>query len=189
MSDRKIVRQGDFYETEITQSVFQLSGASIAISNGVATVTLASHLLSTGALVTFSGVTGTGVTGLNNATWGPITVVNSGSYTFPCGLVGTPGGTIIQNGPLFFIPAGQWHCNLGANGQIEYDPGNLYGLNLSTPAVPNVTGPGGSAPTGLDTTWRILIAASGAGDFVCDGYNARFRPNGTTASSFFSRAA
>ncbi len=183
MSDRKIVRAGSFFDTEVTQAVFTLSGAAIAISGGIATVTLASHLLSTGALVTFSGVTGAGVTGLNNATWGPITVTSSSVYTFPTSLTGTAGGTIIQNGPLYFPPAGQYFCTLGANGQLEYDPGNLYGLNVGL-----ANGPGGATNGGLDTTWRILIPASGSGDFVSDGFNTRFRPNGTTANSFFTRA-
>lgn len=180
MADRKIVRAGNFFDTEVSIALFKLSGASIAISAGVATVTLASHLLTTGDIVTFSGVTG--VTGLNNASWGPVTVTSSGVYTFPTALTGTPAGTIVQE-KLYFPPAGQYFCVLGANGQVEYNPDNTYGANYGLS-----TGVGGSANAGLDATWRILVAASASGDFVCDGYNVRFRENGTTATSFFVRA-
>lgn len=178
MGQRKIVRAGNFFATEVSIALFKLSGAAIAIASGVATVTLANHLLTTGDLVTFSGVTG--VTGLNNATWGPVTVTASGTYTFPTALTGSPGGTIVQE-KLYFPAAGEWVCLLGANGQLEYNPDNTYGANFGLS-----TGAGGTANAGLDATWRILIAASAAGRFVTDGYSFRFRENGTTATSVFS---
>lgn len=186
MSDRKIVRAGNWFNTEIANALFKLSGASIAISAGVATVTLASHLLTTGDLTTFSGVTGTGSTALNNATWGPVTVLTSGTYTFPVAtsIVSTSiGGTIVQE-KLYFPPAGQWMCNIGANGQVEYNPDNTLGANWGL-----TTGVGGQANAGLDATWRILVAASTPGDFDTDGYQIRFRENGTTATSNFSQVA
>lgn len=172
MSTRRIVRAGSWFNTEISNALFKLQVATgIVVANGVATVTSASHLLSTGDLVTFSGATG--ATGFNAATWGPVTVLTSSTYTFPvpAGLV-TPGGTIIQE-KLYFPPAGQWQALLGANGQLEYDPGNLYGSN--------------PANSGLDVTWRIAIAASAGGYFETDGYAYRFRENGTTATSVFSQ--
>jgi hypothetical protein len=168
---QKIVRAGNFFVTpEISNALFKLSGASIAVAAGVATVTLASHLLSTGNLTTFSGATG--ATGFNNATWGPITVLTSGTYTFPvpASLV-TPGGTIVQEA-LYFPPAGEWLCLLGANGQLEYNPDNTYGSN--------------PANSGLDLTWRAFLPASDGGYFRTDGISVRFRQNGTTATSVFS---
>lgn len=178
MSTQKIVRAGSFFVTpEIAIALFKLSGASISIAAGVATVTLASHLLTTGDMVTFSGVTGTGSTALNDSTWGPITVLTSSTYTFPVptGVVSTSiGGTIVQE-KLYFPAAGEWFAVLGANGVIEYDPGNLYGINGNN--------------SGLDVTWRTAVAASTSGNFATDGYAVRFRENGTTATSRFSLVA
>lgn len=172
MSDRKIVLAGTWLGTEVSNALFKLSGASISLDGTTATVTLAAHLLSTGDYVTFSGVTG--VTGLNNCTWGPVTVTNSGAYTFPCTLTGSPAGTIVQE-KLYFPPAGDYYATLGANGALEYNPGNTYATN----------GPS----SGLDTTWRTLIPASGSGHFTTDGYGVRFRENGTTATSYFNPIA
>lgn len=186
MSDRKIVRAGNWFATEVSNALYKLSGASIAITAQVATVTLASHLLSTGDLVTFSGVTGTGSTALNAATWGPVTVTNSGVYTFPVGpaIVSTSiGGTIVQE-KLYFPPAGDWVCVLGANGQVEYNPDNLVGANWGLS-----TGVGGLSNGGLDATWRVGVATSSSGRFTTDGYQFRFRENGTTATSYFSQVA
>jgi hypothetical protein len=165
-----IVLPGQSFRTEIAMARFKLSGASIAISGGIATVTLASHLMTTGDYVTFSGVTG--VTALNNATWGPVTVTASNTYTFPTALTGSPAGTIVQE-PLIFPVPGDSYAVLGANGQIEYNPDN--------------TGfPGSGATITAAQTWRTLIAASGTGYFLADGQAVRFRCNGTTATSNWS---
>lgn len=198
MSDRKITRPGNWFATpEVSNALFKLSGASIAIANGIATVTLTNHLLATGDLTTFSGVTGAGVTGLNAATWGPVTVTGANTYTFPTSLAGTPGGTIVQE-KLYFPVAGQWFCVLAANGQLEYNPDNTLGAAwnqllanfTATANATNMNTPGGpGTAAGPDTTWRILIPASGAGDFNTDGFSVRFRENGTTATSVFSQIA
>lgn len=189
MSNRRIVGVNPWFQTEVSNALFKLSGASISLDGTTATVTLASHLLTTGDYVTYSGTTG--VTGLNNATWGPVTVTSSGAYTFPCTLTGSPGGTIVQE-KLYFPPAGSWVCTLGANGQLEYNPGSTL----------LVSGLSGNTSLGTDTTWRILVAASASGSFTSDCRplisngtttstacigSIRFRENGTTATSYFSR--
>ena len=172
MSNRKITRPGNWFNTEVSVATFLLSGAAISLDGTTATVTLASHLLSTGDYVTFSGCTTT--TGNNNATWGPITKTSSSVYTFPCTLSGTVTGTIVQE-KLYFPPAGDWTVVLGANGAIEYNPANTWGAVYPTSAA------GGDV-------WRSLIAASGTGTFTTDGISYRFRQNGTTATSYFSQA-
>lgn len=162
---------GASFNTEIAMTRFKLSGAAIAIANGIATVTLATHLMTTGDYVTFSGVTGTGVTPLNNATWGPVTVTTSGIYTFPTLLTGTPAGTIVQE-PLIF-PVGDIFAINGANGQFEYNPDNAgY--------------PGGGYLVTAAQVWRTILAASATGAFHSDGLAVRFRCNGTTATSNWS---
>lgn len=192
MSDRRIVGINPWFQTEVSNALYKLSGASISLSGTTATVTLASHLLSTGDYVTYSGTTG--VTGLNDATWGPVTVNSSSEYTFPCTLTGSPAGTIVQE-KLYFPPAGQWFCTLGANGQLEYNPASTLLVSGLSTTAPNTS-------LGTDTTWRILIAASGKGYFESDGQyiqangtttstaclgSVRFRENGTSATSYFSR--
>lgn len=174
MSNRKITGITPWFRTEVDNALFKLSGAAIAVDGSEATVTLAAHLLTTGDYVTFSGVTGTGVTGLNSSTWGPVTVNSSSEYTFPCTLTGTAAGTIVQE-KLYFPPAGDYNCSLGANGAVEYNANNLWGQDYPT------------SNNGGDV-WRTLIAASGAGSFTTDGISYRFRENGTTATSHFSRA-
>ncbi len=173
MSDRKITGILSWFKTEISNALFKLSGASITLNGTEATVTLAAHLLSTGDYVTFSGTTGT--TGLNGATWGPVTVNSSSEYTFPCTITGTPAGTIVQE-KLYFPPAGDYCCILGANGDLEYNPDNGWAEDYPT------SGAGGD-------TWRKLIAASSQGTFTTDGRSIRFRQNGTTATSRFSPVA
>jgi hypothetical protein len=166
-----IVTPGESFLTETSMARFKLSGAAIAISGGVATVTLASHLMTTGDYVTFSGITG--VTAMNNATWGPVTVTASNTYTFPTALTGSPAGTIVQE-PLIFMPGGDYLALLGANGQLEYNPDN--------------TGyPGGGYLVTAAQVWRIFMAASAAGFFSADGQAVRFRCNGTTATSNWSQ--
>ena len=154
---------------EISITRFLLSGASIALDGVNATVTLASHLNTIiGQQVTFSGVTG--ITALNGQTWTIATIPTSGTYTFPCTLTGSPGGTIVQE-PVFTLPQGFHIYRLGANAVIEYNPDNLY-VNLAGSA---------SAPT-----WRVLNAASSNGFVGSDGFSVRMRCNGTTATTTWS---
>lgn len=188
MSDRRIVGVNPFFQTEISNALFKLavsSSITLNATTGVATVASTAHLLSTGDYVTFSGATG--VTAINNVTWGPVTKVDANSYTFPCSLSGSVTGSPVQE-KLYFPPPGNWFCTLGANGQLEYNP-------ASTLLVSGLTG--GVTSLGTDTTWRILIAASAGGMFTSDGQFAfgsstaylgsvRFRENGTTATSYFS---
>lgn len=47
MSDRKITGVVPWFGDEVSNALFKLSGASIALDGTTATVTLASHLLST----------------------------------------------------------------------------------------------------------------------------------------------
>ena len=184
MSTFKIVRPGSYFNTEIARTTFLLSGAAVSFAGettGLATVTLASHLLVTGDYVTFSGTTGTGATPLNNSVWGPITKTTSGVYTFPCTIASTvtAGGTIVQE-KLLMITAGTWIARTGANGVIEYNPDNTWGAIAPT------------STSGPDTSsWRVFMAASStnAHQFNTDGYAFRFRDNGTTATSYLSLIA
>lgn len=188
MSDRRIVGVNPWFQDEVSNALFKLAVATgIVLDGTTATVTSASHLLSDGDYVTFSGATG--VTAINNVTWGPVTVTSSSVYTFPSTLTGTVTGSPVQE-KLYFPPAGQWFCKLGANGQLEYNPESTL----------LVSGLSGNVSLGTDSTWRVLIAASGSGYFESDcqpivGVGAqtaylgsiRFRENGTTATSYFSR--
>lgn len=154
---------------EVTVSRFALSGATITLDGTNATVTLASHLNTiVGQQVTFSGVTG--VTALNNQTWTIGSIVNANTYTFPCTLVGTPAGTIVQE-PVFSVPAGFSFIRLGANAVVEYCPDNSYNATTGNAA---------------GQTWRTLLAASSTGAVPSDGFAVRMRCNGTTASSTLS---
>lgn len=188
MSDRRIVGINPWFQAEISNALFKLAVATgITLDGTTATVTSAAHLMVTGDYVTFSGATG--VTAINNVTWGPVTVTSSSVYTFPCALTGTVTGSPVQE-KLYFPPAGGWYCTLGANGQLEYNP-------ASTLLVSGLV-PGTNTSLGTDSTWRILIAASAGGQFTSDcqpkiGTNStaylgsvRFRENGTTATSYFS---
>lgn len=189
MSDRRIVGVNPWFQDEIDNALFKLAVATgIVLDGTTATVTSASHLMVDGDYVTFSGATG--VTAINNVTWGPVTVTSSSVYTFPCTLTGTVTGSPVQE-KLYFPPAGDWFCTLAANGQLEYNP-------ESTLLVSGLSA--GYISLGTDTTWRILIAASGAGMFTSDCQpipgtgtptafigSVRFRENGTTATSHFSR--
>lgn len=186
MSNRRIIGINPWFQAEITNSLFKLAVATGIVLNGtIATVTSASHLLSTGDYVTFSGATG--VTAINNVTWGPVTVTATNTYTFPCTLTGTVTGSPVQE-KLFFPQAGSWVCSLGANGQMEYNPASTL----------LVSGLSGNTSLGTDATWRVLIPATDDGTFDSDCQpligldstqyigSVRFRENGTTASSFFS---
>lgn len=188
MSNRRIVGINSWFATEIANALFKLAVATgITLDGTTATVTSAAHLMVTGDYVTFSGATG--VTGINDVTWGPVTVTSSSVYTFPSTLTGTVTGSPVQE-KLYFPPAGQYCCTLGANGQLEYNPAST----LLT------SGLSGNVSLGTDTTWRILIAASGSGWFESDCQpilgvgvqtafigSVRFRENGTTATSRFSQ--
>ncbi len=176
MSTQKIVLPGSWFATEISRTTFKLAVATSIVLNGViATVTSASHLLVSGDYTTFSAATG--ITALNDATWGPITKTSSSVYTFPCALTGSVTGSPIQE-KLYFFAAGTWVVITGANGAVEYCPNNAWGK---------------VAPTGdgSDTTWRSFIAASTTAGrtLITDGYSFRFRDNGTTATSYLSKVA
>lgn len=184
MSDRRIVGINPYFQAEVSNALFKLAVATSIVLNGtIATVTSASHLMVTGDYVTYSGATG--VTAINNVTWGPVTVVSSSVYTFPCTLTGSVTGSPVQE-KLYFPPPGNWYCTLGANGALEYNPASTL----------LVSGLSGNTSLGTDSTWRSLIAASGAGCFTSDGQvltgttnyigSVRFRENGTTATSYFS---
>lgn len=152
---------------EVTISRFALSGAAIALDGTTATVTLAAHLNTiVGQQVTFSGATG--VTALNNQTWTINNITSTGVYTFPCTLTGTVTGTIVQE-PVFTLPNGVTFIRVSSNGQVEYNPDNLF-----------------NSPTSSGETWRILIAAGANGIAPSDGNAVRLRCNGTTASTVFS---
>lgn len=189
MSNRRIIGVNPWFQAEISNALFKLAvSSSITLDGTKATVSSTAHLLSTGDYVTFSGATG--VTAINNATWGPVTVTDANTYTFPCTLTGSVTGSPVQE-KLYFPPAGTWYCTLGANGQLEYNPASTL----------LVSGLSGNTSLGTDTTWRILIAASSQGMFNSDGQyiisngttvstaclgSVRFRENGTTATSYFS---
>jgi len=167
MSFGRLPMIGYMFQAEVSKTRFLLSGATIAISGGVATVTLASHLMSVGDQVTFSGVTG--ATGLNNQTWTVATVPTSGTYTINVGTVtGTPAGTIVQE-PVFTLPPGYIFAVLGANAVIEYNPDNLF-----------------NSVTASGETWRTIVAASSSNTVYSDGNAVRMRCNGTTATSYYS---
>jgi hypothetical protein len=190
MSNRRIVGVNPWFQTEVSNALFKLAVAtSIVLDGTTATVTSASHLMVTGDYVTYSGATG--ITAINNATWGPVTVTSSSVYTFPCTLTGSVTGSPVQE-KLYFPPAGSWVCTLGANGQLEYNPASTL----------LVSGLSGNTSLGTDTTWRVLVAASTNGSFTSDCQpiisngttvstacigSIRFRENGTTATSYFSR--
>ena len=157
---------------EVSISRFKLSGAAITLDGTTATVTLASHLHTiNGGFVTFSGATG--VTAVNNQTWGPITITSSGVYTFPCSLSGTVTGTIVQE-PVFTLPQGFNFVRADANIVVEYNSDNGY---VST---------SGSATS---PTWKVLITGNATpviGVVPSDGFSARIRCSGTTATSYFN---
>ncbi len=178
----KVFYPGDYLATEISHATFKLAVATgIVLDGTTATVTSANHLLATGDYTTFSAATG--VTAINNATWGPVTKVSSSVYTFPCALTGSVTGSPIQE-KLYFFSAGDWIIFADVNGNLEYNVDQLLGLNSSQGGIVkgNVTGP---------DVWRILKigAAVGAGStsFTSDGFSFRFRDMGTTATSYFSK--
>ena len=166
MSQQKIGMWGAMFLPEVSVTRFLLSGASISLDGATATVTLASHLNAVGQQVTFSGVTV--VTGLNNQTWTITSVPTTGTYTFPCALTGSPGGTIVQE-PVFTLPAGTHFVTTLANAKVEYNPDNLY-----------------NAINASGETWRPIIPVSSQGVAISDGFAVRLRCSGTTATTLYS---
>ena len=171
MGIKKIGTPGYFFGTEATHAEAQASVTSITIAGGIATVSQTSHGYSTGQLLTYSGITGTGVTGLNGAHW-TITVTGANSYTFPTTLTGTVGGIILAQ-PVTVLPYGDYFAALAANVVIEYNPDNTADYNSGI----GITG----------ATWRTLIPASGSGMFSTDGNAVRVRAVSTTANSYISQ--
>lgn len=172
MPQQKLGVPNDYFATEIANANVQASVTSITIAAGIATVTQTAHGYAVGQLVTFSGVTGAGVTGLNGAHWQVATVPSANTYTFATTLTGTVGGTVVAQ-PVYVFGSGDWTVLLGANGVVEYNPDNTADALSGV----GVTG----------ATWRQLIAASGSGVFHTDGNAYRFRASGTTATSYLSQ--
>lgn len=189
MSIQKIPSPGNSFITEVPISTFKLGNAAIVVDavNNIATVTLTAHLLAVGDYVTFSGAATN--TSFNNNTFKVVSVTSANVYVVNISAVvaalGSPTGAAIIQERLSFLggvnpgsgantnsAAGFWFYQLGANGVLEYNPDNNFGAN----------GPGYGSET-----WRTLAAASTNGLFWTDGYNVRFRQNGTTATSNFSQ--
>ena len=168
---------------------FKLSGAAIAISSGVATVALAAHLnTQVGQQVTFSGCTGASI-GLNDQTWTIASITSSSVYTFACNLAdnASVSGTIVQE-PVFTMPQGFNYVVMDANANIEVCLDNTY---MSSTGY-SVAGVATAMPTTLSGGWRILIVGNATpvvGLVASDGFAARMRCMGTTASSYFSNIA
>lgn len=189
MSVMKIPTAGSSFITEVPIATFKLGNAAIVVDavNNLATVTLVAHLLSVGDYVTFSGAATN--TSFNNNTFKVSSVTSANVYVVNISAVvaalGSPTGAAIIQERLSLLggvnpgsgantnsAAGFWFYQLGANGILEYCPDNSFGSN----------GPGFGSET-----WRTLAAASTNGMFFADGYNVRFRQNGTTATSNFSQ--
>ena len=175
MATTKMAVPNDYFSPEVTFALGSATVTSITISGGIATVAHTSHGFSTGQLITWSGVTGAGVTGLNGAHW-QITVTGVNSYTFPTTLTGTPGGTEVVQ-PIYIFAAGYWNTVVAANCIIEYNPDNTADAPLANSL--GVTG----------ATWRTLVATSSSGDFNTDGWAVRARCVSTTANSYFSQVS
>ena len=173
MSTMKMPLPNDYFSPEVTFALGSATVTSITITGGIATVAHTSHGFSTGQLITWSGVTGAGVTCLNGAHF-QITVTGVNSYTFPTTLVGTPGGTEVVQ-PIYIFSSGYWNVLVAANAIIEYNPDNTADAPLTSSL--GVTG----------ATWRTLVATSTSGDFFTDGWAVRARCVSTTANSFFSQ--
>ena len=173
MGLNKMNLPNDYYATEVVLAIAQASVTSITIASGVATVTQTAHGYATGQLLTFSGITGTGVTGLNGAHW-QIIVTGANTYTFLTSLTGTVGGTILAQ-PIYLPTSGNWNIVAAANVIVEYNPDNTADAPLAQSL--GVTG----------ATWRTLIATSTSGNFETDGWGIRVRAISTTASTYLSQ--
>lgn len=177
MSQQRLVIPGTYFDTEVSSTLAQIAVTSIGVpSAGVAIVTAgATHGLAVGDRVTFSGVTGTGVTGLNGTTYvvwklgdasdaSPTTV-----FRILTALAGTPAGTIKLE-KLIFPTTGAYIFLLAANLQLEYCPTNNGETNDSTSA-----------------TWRILAAVSTKDYCPTDGLSIRLRAVGASGTTTYSR--
>lgn len=165
---------------------------SVVVASGIATVTInAGHLhTKLGQQVTFSGATGAG-TGLllNNQTWTVSSITSATVYKFPCNLpdIASVAGTIVQE-PVFTLPQGFSYCMMYANANVEVCVDNTY----NSPTGYAVAGaatvfPDGSTPT--NGGWNILLTGNSTPVFglvASDGFAARIRCMGTTATSYFS---
>jgi hypothetical protein len=160
---------------EVTISRFKLAtSAGAIVSDGVnATVTLASHLNTiVGQQVTFSGITGA-LAQLNNQTFTIGSIPTNGTYTFPCSIVGTSGGSPIQE-PVFTLPQGFNFVRCDANTVVEYNSDNTYNTASGSATAP---------------TWKVLITGNATpviNVVPSDGFSVRLRCSGITASSFFN---
>lgn len=184
MSMQKLPTLGTFFKpfvpiagqastaVEVSIARFKLSGAAITLDGTTATVTLASHLNTVvGQQVTFSGATG--VTAINNQTWTISSIPTTGTYTFPCSLTGTVGGTIVQE-PVFTMPQGFSYALVNANANIEYCSDNSYIATNGSQTSP---------------TWKIYVTGNATpvpALVASDGFSVRLRCNGTTATTYFS---
>lgn len=165
---------GYCFGTELSTAVYKTTATSITIASGIATVVCTAHGRAVGDLVTFSGITGTGVTGLNSGVWQVIAVTDANTYTFATAYAGSVGGTIIQE-PLIFPAPGTYAIVAGANAVVEYNSDNAY----TTPAV--------MAAATTTPNWRTLCAASASDSFKTDGVSVRIRCNGTSATTYYSQ--
>jgi hypothetical protein len=171
---------------KVAISRFKLSGAAIAIASGVATVTLTAHLnTQVGQQVTFSGCTGASI-GLNDQTWTITSITSTSVYTFNCNLAdnASVSGTIVQE-PVFTLPQGFTYVSMDANANIEVCIDNTY----NSPTGYAVAGVATAMPTTLAGGWIILITGNATpvrGLVAGDGFAARMRCMGTTATSYFS---
>ena len=173
----------------VTISRFLLSGASIAVASGVATVTLASHLnTQVGQQVTFSGATGATGLLLNNQTWTISSITSSSVYTFPCNIpdIASITGIIVQE-PVFTLPQGFIQVTMDANANVEMNVDNSNESSTGH-AVAGVPTAQIITPTGL-VSWQKLVVGNATpvvSTVISDGFSTRIRCMGTTASSYFS---
>ena len=171
----------------ITISRFLLSGASIAVVSGVATVTLTAHLnTKVGQQVTFSGGTGAAGLLLNNQTWTINSITSSSVYTFQCNIPDTASisGTLVQE-PVFTLPQGWTQVSMDANANVEMNVDNTN-ESPTGPAVAGVATAQIITPTGL-ISWQKLVVGNATpviGFVWSDGFCTRIRCMGTTASSY-----
>ena len=167
---------------------FLLSGAAITLDGVNATVTLAAHLnTKIGQQVTFSGATGVGGLLLNRQTWTIGSITTSGVYTFPCTATGAVTGTIVQE-PVFTLPQGFSYCLMYANANVEVNVDNTNGNpnGYQVLGIPTAI-PIGSTPS--NGGWNHQLTGNSSPVFglvASDGFSARIRCMGTTATSYFS---